>query len=111
MSIHTENLYLLRSKRKRYIAPTHHATRYFRHRGSVRSVHPDGFGALRAGGRTYPFFLEWERRALHPSTMAARLGPYLRYYSTNQPLDDHGHRPMVLAVFDDYLTLLTGRTA
>ena len=85
------------------VTPPHHSTRYFRHRGSVRSVHPDGFGVVRAGGRTYPFFLEWERRALHPSTMAARLGPYLRYYSTNQPLDDHGHRPLVLVVFDDYL--------
>ena len=79
------------------------AARYFRYRGRLRSVHPDAFGIVRAGGRIYPFFLEWERRASNPSTMAARLAPYLRYYSSNQPLDDHGHRPLVLVVFDDPL--------
>ena len=40
---------------------------------------------------------------MNPSTMSARLAPYLRYYSSNQPLDDHGHRPLVLVVFDDSL--------
>ena len=85
------------------VSPTHHSTRYFRYRSDLRSVHPDAFGVVRVCGKTMPFFLEWERRAVHPSTMAARLSPYLRYYSSNQPLDDHGHRPLVLVVFDDYL--------
>ena len=85
------------------VSPPHHSTRYFRHRGSLRSVHPDAFGVVRVDGRTLPFFLEWERRAVHPSTMADRLAPYLRYYSSNQPLDDHGHRPLVLVVFDDFI--------
>ena len=85
------------------VSPPHHSTRYFPHRGRLRSVHPDGFGVVRVGVNTYPFFLEWERRAMNPSTMAARLAPYLRYYSSNRPLDDHGHRPLVLVVFDDYL--------
>ena len=85
------------------ISPPHHSTRYFPHRGRLRSIHPDGYGVVRVGDRTVPFFLEWERRALNPSTMAARLAPYLRYYSSNRPLDDHGHRPLVLVVFDDYL--------
>ena len=85
------------------VSPPHHSTRYFRHRGHLRSIHPDAFGVVRIGGKTYPFFLEWERRAVHPSTMAARLAPYLRYYSSNQPLDDHGHRPLVLVVFDDFI--------
>ena len=85
------------------LSPPHHSTRYFRHRGNLRSVHPDAFGMVRIHGRTFPFFLEWERRAVHPSTMADRLAPYLRYYSSNQPLDDHGHRPLVLVVFDDFL--------
>ena len=85
------------------VSPPHHSTRYFRHRGNLRSVHPDAFGVVRVHGRTLPFFLEWERRAVHPSTMAARLAPYLRYYSSSQPRDDHGHRPLVLVVFDDFI--------
>ncbi len=85
------------------VSPPHHSTRYFRHRGNLRSIHPDAFGVVRVGRRTFPFFLEWERRAVHPSTMAARLAPYLRYYSSNRPLDDHGHQPLVLVVFDDFL--------
>ena len=94
-----------RSSRYRVLqaSPPHHSTRYFRHRGRLRSVHPDGFGVVRVGTRVFPFFLEWERRALNPSTMSARLAPYLRYYSSNQPLDDQGHRPLVLVVFDDSL--------
>ncbi len=85
------------------VSPPHHSTRYFPHRGRLRSIHPDGFGVVRVGTKTFPFFLEWERRALHPSTMAARLAPYLRYYASKQPLDDHGEWPVVLIVFDDFL--------
>ena len=85
------------------VSPPHHAARYFRYGGRLRSIHPDGFGMIRVGNRTYSFFLEWERRAVNPSTMAARLAPYLRYYSSKQPLDDHGHRPLVLVVVDDSL--------
>ncbi len=85
------------------VSPPHHSTRYFRHRGRLRSIHPDAFGVVRVRGNHFPFFLEWERRAVHPSTMAARLAPYLRYYSSNQPRHDHGHRPLVLLVFDDFI--------
>ena len=84
-------------------SPPHHAARYFRYRGRMRSIHPDAFAVVRVGNSTRPFFLEWERRAAHPSTMAARLAPYLRYYSSNQPLDDHGDRPLARVVFDDAL--------
>ena len=42
------------------------------------SIHPDGFGVEQARERPHPFFLELERRALNPSTMSARLAPYLR---------------------------------
>ena len=52
------------------VSPPHHAARYFRSRGRLRSIHPDGFGVAQAGERTYPFFLEWERRAVNPSTMS-----------------------------------------
>ena len=38
---------------------------------------------------------------MRPSTMATRLAPYLRYYSSHTPIDDHGERPSVLIAFDD----------
>ena len=85
------------------VSPPHHSARYFQYRGRLRSIHPDAFGIVRGGSGFYPFFLEWERRASNPSTMAARLAPYLRYYSSNQPMNDHGHRPLVLVVFEDPL--------
>ena len=40
---------------------------------------------------------------MRPGTMAARLVPYLRYYSSKQLLDDHGEWPLVLVVFDNEL--------
>ena len=83
--------------------PPMRAARHFRHRDGLRSVHPDAFGVLRRGSTTWPFFLEWERRAVRPSTMAERLAPYLRYYSSHRPADDHGPQPAVLVVFSDDL--------
>ena len=83
--------------------PPHRASRHFRYGERLRSVQPDAFGVLRRGNVTWPFFLEWERRAVRPTTMAARLAPYLRYYSTHRPTDDHGVQPTVLVVFDDGL--------
>ena len=83
--------------------PPHRASRHFRHKGGHRSVHPDAFGLLRRGAETWAFFLEWERRAVRPGTMTVRLAPYLRYYSTPRPADDHGATPRVLVVFDDGL--------
>ena len=38
-----------------------------------------------------------------PAQWLHRLGPYLRYYSGHDPLDDHGAKPIVLIVFDDKL--------
>lgn len=83
--------------------PPRRAPRYFRHDGKLHSIQPDAFGILRRGTATRPFFLEWERRAVRPGTMAARLAPYLRYYSSKRPVEDHGAQPMVLVVFDDEL--------
>ena len=80
--------------------PPHRASRHFRHQGALRSVNPDAFGVLRRGPAAWAFFLEWERRAVRPATMAQRLAPYLRYYSSHRPTDDHGIRPEVLVVFD-----------
>ncbi len=83
--------------------PPRQASRYFRYEDRMRSVQPDAFGVLRRGYRTLSFFLEWERRAVRPVTMAARLAPYLRYYSTHKPTDQHGSQPVVLVVLEDEL--------
>ena len=81
--------------------PPRRASRFFRYEGTLHSVRPDAFGVLSNEGKQQPFFLEWERRAVRPVTMAARIAPYLRYYAGRRPLDDHGVAPLVLVVFDD----------
>ena len=83
--------------------PARRAARFFRRNGRLHSVRPDAFGVLQRDGTQQPFFLEWERRAVRPVTMAARIAPYLRYYAGSRPLDDHGVIPSVLVVFDDDL--------
>ena len=83
------------------IDPPRRASRHFRHDDRIRAVNPDAFGILRKDGADWAFFLEWERRAVRPSTMSDRLAPYLRYYSSHRPIDDHGVRPAVLVVYDD----------
>lgn len=83
--------------------PPQRASRYFRFEDRLHSIQPDAFGVLCHNGRAQPFFLEWERRAIRPSTMARRLAPYLRYYSSKRPLEDHGVPPLALVVFDDAL--------
>ena len=90
-----------RSREIVQLDPPRRASRYFRYVDRLRSIHPDAFGVLRRGDALWPFFLEWERRAVRPVTMAARLAPYLRYYYSHRPTDDHGARPDVLVVFDD----------
>ena len=83
--------------------PPQRASRYFRYRERLRSIQPDAFGVLSHNGQDQPFFLEWERRAIRPSTMAKRIAPYVRYYDTTRPLEDHGQLPLVLVVFDNEL--------
>ena len=83
--------------------PPIRASRYFRHFGGRRSIQPDAFGILWRDAAAWPFFLEYERRAVRPVTMAERLAPYLRYYSSKRPIDDHGARPAVLVVFHEDL--------
>ena len=94
-----------RSREIVQLDPPRRASRYFRHRGKLRSVHPDAFGVIRRGESVWPFFLEWERRAVRPATMAARVAPYLRYYASPRPTDDHGSQPLVLVVFDDPIAM------
>jgi hypothetical protein len=83
--------------------PPHRASRYFRLDGRLRSIQPDAFIMLHSATERLPLFLEWERRAIRPKTMRARLAPYLRYFSARRPVDDHGAPPRLLVVFDDPL--------
>ena len=85
--------------------PPHRASRYFRHSdGNIRSIQPDAFAVVRRDNQPQALFLEFERRAVRPATMAPRLAPYFRYYATRRPLEDHGIIPNVLVVFEDELT-------
>ena len=84
--------------------PPHRASRYFRYEGAVRSIHPDAYFRMLTSDGRQAFFLEYERRADRPSTMRDRLAPYLRYYFTRRPLEDHGLIPSVLVVFEDELS-------
>ncbi len=83
--------------------PPQRASRYFRYQGRLHSIQPDAFGLLRGPESYLPFFLEWERRAIRPKTMTARLAPYLRYFEGHRPLDDHGAVPRLLLVFEQDL--------
>ncbi len=80
--------------------PPIRASRYFRSLAGMRSIHPDAFGLLRKGNVDWPFFLEMERRAVRPVTMSGRLAPYMNYYGTHRPADDHGSAPHVFVVFN-----------
>ena len=55
--------------------PPRRASRHFRHDGGMRAVNPDAFGVLTRGDTRWPFFLEWERRAVRPSTMSGAPRP------------------------------------
>ena len=83
------------------ITPSHRAARYFQLEGRTRAILPDAAGEVRLGCERLPFILEWERRAKHPSKVADRLGPYLRYFSGGSPADDYGSVPVILVAFDD----------
>lgn len=83
--------------------PPQRASRYFRFETRLHSIQPDAFGVLHRAGNEQPFFLEWERRAIRPSTMVRRIAPYLRYYTSRRPRNDHGVQPLVLVSFDDAL--------
>ena len=55
--------------------PPRRASRYFRHDDRMRSVNPDAFSVLRKQESAWPFFLEWERRAVRPSTCLLYTSP------------------------------------
>ena len=87
------------------VDPPHRSSRYFKYGGRRYAIHPDAFVTWQRCTRVRLFFLELERRAVRPVTMESRLAPYVRYYATHRPTDDHGAQPLVLVVFDDAIAL------
>ena len=75
------------------IDPPRRASRHFRHDGRMRAVNPDAFGVLKKGDTTWPFFLEWERRAVRPSTMSERLAPICAITHLTGPLTTTAQGP------------------
>ena len=73
--------------------PAFRASRYSTFDGRRYAVHRDAFSIIWQGSQLRPFFLEWERRAVRPAVMTERLAPYMRYYATHRPTDDHGVQP------------------
>ena len=55
----------------------------------------DAYGLVR---NYLGFFLEFERRAIRPTTMVSKFRPYIRYYRSEQYTRDYGRRPCVLFV-------------
>ena len=56
------------------------ASFYLCHDGQPHLEPPVASGILRWDGKTVPLFREWERCAVRPVTVMARLVTYLRYY-------------------------------
>ena len=58
---------------------------------------------LRAQASAGPYSLSGSGARSGRGTMRSRLAPYLRYFATRRPTDDHGVRPELWVVFDDPL--------
>jgi DNA-binding MarR family transcriptional regulator len=84
-----------------HVDPPHRAARRYLSGGKHHSINPDAYGQYRTGAVTHHFFLEWERRAMHPALLRAKLVPYLRYYATRRPLENYGAYPVLLVVLKD----------
>ena len=78
--------------------PTERAARSVRH--GEPAIAPDAVGELIAGDSRVPFYLECEHRARHPRGVSAKLRPYMRYYCSGEPENDHPPFPFTLFVVD-----------
>ena len=66
-------------------------------------IHPDATFWLAHRGDWRPYLLEFERRALTPRRVRARLNNYPRYFASGwADLDHAGQLPLVLFVFETH---------
>ena len=73
----------------------------YRYRDTDYVIHPDATFWLSYQGEWRPYFLEFERRAVTPKRVRARLQNYPRYFASGWADRDHaGQLPLVLFVFE-----------
>ena len=85
--------------------PPHRWERWFRYNTGWRSVRPDATIELSHRGRRLSCLLEYEMRAIKPTTMAEKLRRYRRYFgAADTRADFDGRRATALFVFADEST-------
>ena len=85
------------------LLPTSRASIGYRHQGQDYVIHPDATFWLSYQGDWRPYFLEFERRAVTPRRVRARLKNYPRYFASGWADQDHaGQLPLVLFVFETH---------
>ena len=85
------------------LLPTSRASIGYRYQGQDYVIHPDATFWLSYQGDWRPYFLEYERRAVTPRRVRARLKNYPRYFASGWAGQDHaGQLPLVLFVFETH---------
>ena len=85
------------------LLPTSRSSIGYRHQGADYVIHPDATFWLSHRGDWRPYFLEFERRAVTPRRVRARLNNYPRYFASGWAALDHaGQLPLVLFVFETH---------
>ena len=85
------------------LLPTSRSSIGYRYQGDDYVIHPDATFWLSYQGDWRPYFLEFERRAVTPRRVRARLKNYPRYFASGwADLDHAGQLPLVLFVFETH---------
>ena len=85
------------------LLPTSRSSIGYRYQGADYVIHPDATFWLSHQGDWRPYFLEFERRAVTPTRVRARLKNYPRYFASGwADLDHAGQLPLVLFVFETH---------
>ena len=85
------------------LLPTSRSSIGYRYQGTDYVIHPDATFWLSHRGDWRPYFLEFERRAVTPKRVRARLKNYPRYFASGWADVDHaGQLPLVLFVFETH---------
>jgi len=83
------------------LLPTSRSSIGYRYQGQDYVIHPDATFWMSYRGDRHPYFLEFERRAVTPRWVRARLENYPRYFGSGWAALDHaGQLPLLLFVFE-----------